>query len=71
MAVGKLFAAGLETYAGLDEQTRTAIEHTNALRLFPRLGSAPRPAPLSSINHLKRAASRVVMRGVTKLISTA
>src|SRR6201991_3102291 len=69
VAVGKLFAAGLETYAGLDEQARTAIEHTNALRLFPRLGSAPPPAPPSGIDHLKRVASRVVMRGVTRLVS--
>ena len=35
--VGKLFAAGLETYPGLDADARGAIERTNALALFPRL----------------------------------
>jgi predicted TIM-barrel fold metal-dependent hydrolase len=43
MAIGKLFAAGLETYPGLDDRTRAAIERTNALALFPRLGAAPQP----------------------------
>lgn len=41
IAVSKLFAAGLETYPGLDAPTREAIERTNALALFPRLGAAP------------------------------
>ena len=36
---GKLFAAGLETYPALDAPTREAIERTNALALFPRLGA--------------------------------
>jgi len=40
LAAGKLFAAGLETYPGLDAPTREAIERTNALALFPRLGTA-------------------------------
>jgi predicted TIM-barrel fold metal-dependent hydrolase len=38
VAVGKLFAAGLETYPGLDNARREAIDRTNALTLFPRLG---------------------------------
>jgi len=42
-AAGKLFAAGLETYPGIDSATRGAIERTNALALFPRLGAAPQP----------------------------
>jgi predicted TIM-barrel fold metal-dependent hydrolase len=42
-AIGKLFAAGLQTYPGLDERTRAAIERTNALALFPRLSAAPQP----------------------------
>ena len=40
LAAGKLFAAGLETYPGLDAPTREAIERTNALALFPRLGTS-------------------------------
>jgi predicted TIM-barrel fold metal-dependent hydrolase len=41
VAVAKLFAAGLETYPALDAHVRAAIERTNALALFPRLGAAP------------------------------
>ncbi|MCP9276814.1 amidohydrolase [Mycolicibacterium sp. CAU 1645] len=70
IAASKLFAAGLETYGGLDTQTRTAIERTNALALFPRLGTAnaaPRPSPLDRIKHLT---SRAVMRGIVRAIST-
>jgi 6-methylsalicylate decarboxylase len=44
-AVGKLFAAGLETYPAIEAGTRAAIERTNALALFPRLGAAPQPIP--------------------------
>lgn len=36
---GQYFAAGLETFDGLDAETRTAIDHTNALALFPRLAT--------------------------------
>ena len=36
--VAKLFAAGLETYPGLDPDGRQDIDRTNALTLFPRLG---------------------------------
>ncbi|ORJ64345.1 amidohydrolase family protein [Mycobacterium simiae] len=39
--VAKLFAAGLQTYPALDTGTRAAIDRLNALRLFPRLGTAP------------------------------
>ncbi|GBG37379.1 amidohydrolase [Mycobacterium montefiorense] len=39
--VGKLFAAGLETYPGLDTDARSAIDRTNALALFPRFRAAP------------------------------
>ena len=47
-----------------------AIDRTNALALFPRLGSAPAPASASRIDTARHVASRVVMRGVAKLIST-
>jgi len=70
VAAGKLFAAGLETYTGLDNSARDAIDRTNALTLFPRLGSAPASAPASRIDAARHVASRMVMRGVTRLIST-
>ncbi len=37
LAASQYFAAGLENYAALDDQARTAIDRTNALALFPRL----------------------------------
>ena len=43
LEVAKLFAAGLESYPGIDADTLAAIERTNALTLFPRLGIAPIP----------------------------
>jgi 6-methylsalicylate decarboxylase len=70
VAAGKLFAAGLENYPGLDTAARDAIDRTNALALFPRLGTAPAPAPVSRIDAARHTASRVVMRGVARLIST-
>lgn len=65
VTAGKLFAAGLETYAGMDARTRDAIARTNALALFPRLCTAPR-SPIDTVRH---AASRAVMRGASRLIS--
>jgi len=58
-AAGKLFAAGLETYPGLDAATRGAIERTNALTLFPRLGAAPQPIPQSPAQRIRRAVARL------------
>jgi predicted TIM-barrel fold metal-dependent hydrolase len=69
VAAGKLFAAGLETYPGLDNTMRDAIDRTNALALFPRLGTAPAPPP--RIDTARHIASRVVMRGIARLISTS
>src|ERR1700739_2880107 len=69
-AAGKLFAAGLETYPGLDADARAAIEHTNALALFPRLGPAPPPNPGSPADQIRHTVSRAVMRGVVRLINT-
>lgn len=39
--VAKLFAAALQTYPALDTDAHAAIDRLNALRLFPRLGTAP------------------------------
>jgi len=69
-AAGKLFAAGLETYPGLDPATRGAIERTNALALFPRLGAAPRPIPQSPAQRIRHTVSRTVLRGVARLTNT-
>jgi len=70
LAAGKLFAAGLETYPGLDARGREAIERSNALALFPRLGSAaPLPAR-SGIDEIRHRASRAVIRSVVRLIGT-
>ena len=70
IAAGKLFAAGLETYPGLDTDARAAIERTNALSLFPRLGTAPPPNAGSTADQIRHTVSRAVMRGVVRLINT-
>jgi predicted TIM-barrel fold metal-dependent hydrolase len=69
VAAGKLFAAGLESY-GVDVDTLSAINRTSALALFPRLGNAPAPTPRPIIDRARIAASRHVMRTITRLIST-
>jgi 6-methylsalicylate decarboxylase len=38
LPASQYFAAGLDAYAGLDDDARAAINRTNALALFPRLG---------------------------------
>jgi len=70
-AAGKLFAAGLETYPALDSSTRAAMERTNALALFARLGSAPQPIPQSPVQRIRYTVSRSVMRGVARMISSS
>ncbi|GAB1813730.1 amidohydrolase family protein [Mycobacterium sp. MUNTM1] len=70
VAAGKLFAAGLETYPGLRPEARAAIERDNALALFPRLGAAAPPKRGSTLDQLRRGASRAVMRGVVRLVNT-
>jgi 2,3-dihydroxybiphenyl 1,2-dioxygenase len=69
VTAGKLFAAGLDTYPGLDARTRDAINRTNALTLFPRLGKAPVAIQRSCIEQVRHTAGRVMMRGVARLIS--
>src|SRR6516225_361889 len=71
VAASKLFAAGVETYPGMDTATRNAIDRTNALALFDRFGTAPAIAPTSPISSARHAASRAVMRGVARLISSS
>jgi 6-methylsalicylate decarboxylase len=70
VAAGKLFAAGLETYPAIGTSTREAIERTNALALFSRLGAAPQPIPQSPAQRLRHTVSRSVLRGVARLTST-
>jgi hypothetical protein len=70
VVAGKLFAAGLETYPDLDQNTRGAIERENALALFPRFGAAPAPDAGSSLDQVRRGVSRAVMRGVVRLVNT-
>jgi predicted TIM-barrel fold metal-dependent hydrolase len=70
VVAGKLFAAGLETYPGLDSDARAAIDRTNALALFPRLGTAPPPIAGSALDQVRHMASRAVMRGFTRLVNT-
>lgn len=70
VAVGKLFAAGLETYPAVDAATRAAIDRTNALALFPRLGTAPQLIPQSAAEKIRHTVSRSVMRGVVRLTNT-
>jgi 6-methylsalicylate decarboxylase len=71
LAAGKLFAAGLETYPGLDARGREAIERSNALALFPRLGEAAPPPARSGIDEIRHRASRAVIRSVVRLIGTS
>jgi predicted TIM-barrel fold metal-dependent hydrolase len=70
VAAAKLFAAGLETYPGMDTGTRNDIDRTNALALFPRFGTAPSVTPTSPIDTARHAASRLVMRGVARLMNS-
>jgi 6-methylsalicylate decarboxylase len=70
-AAGKLFAAGLETYPTINTGTREAIERTNALALFSRLGAASQPIPQSPAQRIRHTISRSVIRGVARLTSNA
>jgi predicted TIM-barrel fold metal-dependent hydrolase len=68
-AVSQYYAAGLENYP-LDVATRTAIDRTNALALFPRLGTAPAQVARSPIESAKHLASRTAMRGLARMIAS-
>jgi pimeloyl-ACP methyl ester carboxylesterase len=67
---GKIFAAGLEIYPHIDTAAREAIERTNALALFPRLGAAPQPISQSPSQRVRHVVSRSVMRGVARITSS-
>lgn len=69
LLASQLFAAGLENYP-LDASTRAAIDHGNALALFPRLGSAPASVPQSLAGTLRNTARRTVMRGIARLMAS-
>ena len=68
LPASQLFAAGLENYP-LDSTTRMAIDHENALALFPRLGTAPIPPKQSLADNARNLARRTVMRGVARLMA--
>ncbi len=68
LPAAKLFAAGLETYPGLPAQARSAIERTNALALFPRLGRAPTTTAAPRLQQIRHTVSRHVMRGIARLM---
>jgi predicted TIM-barrel fold metal-dependent hydrolase len=70
LPAGQLFAAGLDTYRGLTPTELAAINRTNALAVFPRLGAAPTPIPQSGMDHIRHGASRIAMSTVTRLINT-
>jgi 6-methylsalicylate decarboxylase len=71
VVVGMMFAAGLETYPGLDaDAARAAVERTDALALFPRLGIAPPLDAGSPVDQARHAVSRGVMRAFVRLINT-
>jgi 6-methylsalicylate decarboxylase len=70
LAAGRLFAAGLDTYPGLDDDMSAAINRGNALALFPRLGTAPPAIARTRLERARHTAGRAVMRGVARLVST-
>jgi len=68
-AAGRLFAAGLETYAGLDRAGRDAIDRANAVGLFPRFGVGATAIRQPVMQRLRHSASRHVMRSLARMIS--
>jgi predicted TIM-barrel fold metal-dependent hydrolase len=64
VAAGHYFSAGLET--GVDGATLNAINRNNALALFPRLGRAPTPVPMSATDRVRGAARRRALRVVAR-----
>ena len=65
--VGQYFANGLDSYAGLDQAARDAIDFGNAAALFPRLGRTPtrlpeRQWPERAASTMQHAAARLVFK---------
>ncbi len=69
-AAGQYFAAGLETFPNLDAAGRAAIDTTNALALFPRLGAAPQPVAVSTPDRVKGAIRKQAVRLMVKAVNT-
>ncbi len=68
VAAGQYFAAGLDTYNGLDDSARAGIERTNALALFPRLGEPARPVAASARDRATAAIKRHALRLMVKVV---
>lgn len=64
-----LFAANLDNYP-LDQPQRDSIDYANALRLFPRFGSAPAPLTRSIGTSIKHIIARSVMRGASRIMAS-
>jgi predicted TIM-barrel fold metal-dependent hydrolase len=64
VAAGHYFAAGLE--AGVDHATLDAINRTNALALFPRLGQAPTPVRTGATDRVRGVVRRRALRVVAR-----
>ena len=68
VAAGHYFAAGLDTYKGLDESVRAGIERTNAFAMFPRLGDSALPVPVSARHRATAAIKRHALRLMVKAV---
>ncbi|MGX9790871.1 amidohydrolase family protein [Mycobacterium sp. MMS18-G62] len=68
-AAGQYFAAGLETFPNIDADARAAIDRTNALALFPRLGTARPPVPVRGRDRAKAALRRQALRLMVKAVN--
>jgi 6-methylsalicylate decarboxylase len=68
-AAGQYFATGLDTYDGLDDPGRIAINAGNAAALFPRLGIPPTDGRTGlGVAHLRAAIRRAASRAVFRLV---
>jgi 6-methylsalicylate decarboxylase len=69
VAAGHYFAAGLDTYRVVDAETLAAIHRTNALALFPRLGTSPSPVRVNARDCLKGEVRRRALRLLARAVS--
>ncbi|MFI8975164.1 amidohydrolase family protein [Nocardia asteroides] len=63
------FGAGLDEYPHLDPPTKAAIERTNALALFPRLGAAAATAAIPLTDRTRNALRRRIFRTAARAMS--